>query len=121
MDVLDDFYTDHPGVDWCKTTEDIGHSQHCSKRISFSTWWLSFLRMPLQSSHKYFVQKAKRLWMATSEMTGCSFLAFTKNHKTNFVLKIPIANFVWGDDPTHVGPTNQKKFFSLKLSAFSKN
>jgi len=59
--------------------------------------------------------------MATSEMTGCSFLAFTKSHKTNMVLKFPAANFIWGDDPTHVGPMNQNKVFSLKFSATSKN
>jgi len=33
MDALDDFYTDHPFIDGCKTTQDKGHSQHFSRRI----------------------------------------------------------------------------------------
>jgi len=40
MDALDEFYTDHPFVDWYKTTQGEGHSQNCSKRIRFWTWWV---------------------------------------------------------------------------------
>jgi len=35
---------------WCQTTQDEGHSRHVSKKIVFSTWWLSILRMPLHTN-----------------------------------------------------------------------
>jgi len=35
MEALDDFYTDHPFVDWYMTTQDEGYSQHFSKKKNF--------------------------------------------------------------------------------------
>jgi len=50
MEALDDFYTDHPFVDWYMTTQEEGHSQKFLERIGFWTWWLSILRMQLQTN-----------------------------------------------------------------------
>jgi len=50
MDAVDNFYTDQSFVDWYKTTQNKGHSQHFSKRIVFWTWWLSILRIRLQTN-----------------------------------------------------------------------
>jgi len=50
MDALDNFYTDQPFVDWYKTTQDEGYSEHFSKRISFWTSWLWIWRILLHTN-----------------------------------------------------------------------
>jgi len=59
MDALDDFYTDHPFVDWYKTMQDKGHSQHFSKNIVFWTWLLSTLR---KLHHTNILRKTLRVY-----------------------------------------------------------
>jgi len=83
MDALDDFYTDHPFVDWYKTTYNAG-------RRTFSTFFrkdryldlLSILRMPV---HTNMSCKRAKFWTTRSEMTGHSFLVLIqKLHKLCF-------------------------------------
>jgi len=66
MDALDNFYTDQPFVDWYKTTQDEGYSEHFSKRISFWTSWLWIWRILLHTN--ILCKKSKSLWIARSEM-----------------------------------------------------
>ena len=66
---------------------DEGRSQHL---VGFSTWWLSILRMPLDTN-----MLCKRLWVYErlyQKWLGIHFLFLSKND-INYVLKIPIANF----------------------------
>jgi len=82
MDALDDFYADHPFVDWCN------YSQHFWKCIGFWTWWLPILRMPLHTS----VMLCKRLWVyerLDQEWPGIHLLL---SKITNSILKSPVAN-----------------------------
>jgi len=102
MEALDDFYTDHPFVDWYMTTQNEGHSQHFSKRIGFWTWWYyQFLRMQLQ---KNMLCKMLRVyeWL-NQKWLGIHFLFLSKND-INSVLKIPVGNFCHLITPqTHPG------------------
>ena len=65
MEPLDDFYADHPFVDWYKTTQYDEHSQHFSKEI-----YLMIINFENAASHKYVLQEAESLWVARSKMTG---------------------------------------------------
>jgi len=82
MDALNDFYEDHPCVDWYKITEDKGHSQQFSTGISFWTWWSSIFRMYHQTN-----VLCKRLtvyeWL-DQKWLGIHFLFLCKNHKFCF-------------------------------------
>jgi len=86
---LDDFYTDHPFVDWYTTTQDEGHSQHFSKRISFWTWRLSFLRMQLNTN--MFCKMLRVYEWPNQKWLGIYFLLLPTND-IHFVLKILVAN-----------------------------
>jgi len=74
---LDDFYTEHPFVDWCKTIQNEGHFQHFSERIGFCTWCLSITGMQL---HTKKLCKSLRVygWLDLKWL-GIHFLFLSKN------------------------------------------
>jgi len=91
MDALDNFYTDQSFVSPYKTTHNIGHSWHFSKKdqrkLSFTRWRcalcvdcsyqsldLMIINFENTASHKHLVQTSKSLGMTRSEMTEHFFL-----------------------------------------------
>jgi len=89
MDSFNNFYTDHPFVDWYKTTQDEELSQKFFKKFFLqngSVFGLDdIVNFQNTASHKFLVQNSKSLWMSTSELTEHSFLVLIQKwHKLCF-------------------------------------
>ena len=85
VDARDDFFTDHPLVDWYKTTQEERHSRHFFKRIGFG----------LDDYHFWECRFTQMLWVyewLDQKWQGIHLLFVSKND-INSVLKIPVANF----------------------------
>jgi len=75
----------HPYVDWCKSTQDEGHSQHFSIRIILWTWWLSILRM---LHHTNTLCKRLRVYERLDQKWLDIHFLFLSKNDINPVLKI---------------------------------